>query len=108
MKTCLPATALALLMLTLAFGCVTSKDLGKIQLGQTKAEVIAKLGPPHTVAAQRSEEFLTYWLDRENMGGEAEYYIKLVDGKVESFGHKGGFGTTVFPKERIELDIKHK
>ena len=34
------------------------------------------------------------------------YYVKLVNGKVESFGEKGDFDSTKTPTVRIEIDEK--
>ena len=74
----------------------------------TKQEVIHQLGPAHTTAAQGNVEILTYWMDRENRGGKEEYFVKLIDGKVESFGHKGDFDSAVQAKQREEITIIKK
>jgi hypothetical protein len=96
---------MALVILVAALcGChTTSQDLNRLNLGMTKQQVVGTLGEPHTTAAQGNIEFLTYWLDRENMGGKDEYFVKLVDGKVTTYGHKGDFGTAVMPLEQMDI-----
>lgn len=81
----------------------------------TKAEVTEAIGRPDSVSAIEGIEYLIYYwgspkqifADENNL---PEYYIKLVDGKVESYGRKGDFGTTMVPetKQTIDLNIKHQ
>ncbi len=108
-KTTMKRIASLLTALVIMCGCATSSDwLNRINLGMTKQEVIQQIGPAHTTAAQGNVEILTYWMDREQRGGKEEYYIRLVGGKVESFGHKGDFGTTVEAQKREEITIINK
>ena len=53
----------------------------------TKDQVIAALGKSDSMSAQANVEFLTYYLSSQNINGkEQPYVVRLVDGKVESFG----------------------
>lgn len=83
-----------LLIATALFsGCAsTSKKLNEVALGQTKDEVIALLGKPHSTTAQGSVEYLTYnWINK-GAGDLREYTVKLVHGTVDSFGERADFG----------------
>jgi hypothetical protein len=80
-------------LLALAFacalvgGCATSDQLNNIRIGMTKDQVIAILGKSDSMSAQANVEYLTYFLDAPNLNGrEQPYMVRLVDGKVESFG----------------------
>lgn len=92
MKTKLSLLALVLLGALLA-GCMSSAELNKLQIGMTKDQVIALLGQPDSTSAQANVEYLTYYLEANEStygrySGESEkaYMVRLVDGKVESFG----------------------
>lgn len=69
-------------------GCATSEILNNVRIGMTKDQVIAMLGKPDSMSAQSNVEYLTYYL--LNTGSDFErdqpYMVRLVDGKVESFG----------------------
>ena len=92
MKTKLSLLALILLGALFA-GCMSSAELNKLQIGMTKDQVIALLGQPDSTSAQANVEYLTYYLEvsdaavgRYATDGEKAYMVRLVDGKVESFG----------------------
>jgi hypothetical protein len=79
--------AASLFLATLFTGCVSADKLNSIQIGMTKDQVIAILGKPDSMSAQADVEYLTYYLTPD--GGQRfdqPYMIRLVDGKVESFG----------------------
>src|SRR5438093_714902 len=100
---------LSALAALLVVGCgTTSATLSKISVGMTKDEVVKIMGPPHVVAAKGDQEYLSYNLDVENLGGKREYFVKLVNGRVDSFGQKGDFDTTIGQKKREEITIKHE
>ena len=79
---------LALLAAALLFaGCMTAEKLNGIKIGMTKDQVIALLGTPDSTSAQANVEYMTYYLaSNVNYGRDLPYSIRLVDGKVESFG----------------------
>jgi hypothetical protein len=81
-------TALALLLATLFAGCTMTADkLNNIKIGMTKDQVIAMLGTPDSTSAQANIEYMTYYLVSDaGYGRDAPYSVRLVDGKVESFG----------------------
>jgi hypothetical protein len=69
-------------------GCVASSDrLNDIKIGMTKDQVTAILGNSDSMSAQANVEYLTYYLDSPHLNGrEQPYMVRLVNGKVESFG----------------------
>jgi len=93
-------------LLILVMGCVTSQNLYNVRVGMTKEEVVRTLGKPHSVAATGSTEILVYNLEREAMGGLGQYFVRIVNGRVDAFGERGDWDTTASPKERIELELK--
>jgi hypothetical protein len=79
--------------LLLAAGCATSSaKLNKITTGMAKDEVVATLGKPHAVTAAGDTEYLTYNLLNKGVGDMKEFAVKLVGGRVESYGEKADFG----------------
>jgi hypothetical protein len=72
-------------------GCVS--DTTRLRLGMTKSEVIAAMGQPISVAAQGRNEDLNYSISDDSGSAFYQvyrpYYVRLVDGRVESFGHAG-------------------
>ena len=57
----------------------------RISPGMTKAEVVKALGKPRSVGGGSSIEVLHYMDDR-GFWQYDYYYVRLVDGKVESYG----------------------
>jgi Short C-terminal domain/SmpA / OmlA family len=77
----------ALLVGVLLAGCESSAKLNNIKIGMTKDEVQSVLGTPDSTSAQANVEYMTYYLDAESgYGRDQPYMIRLVNGKVESFG----------------------
>ena len=95
-------------------GCAATpaENLSQIDVGMSKSAVVNKLGQPNTTSAKGTTEFLTYitcvaecWrIPGFRVIGNL--YVKLVDGKVESFGNKGDFDSTKIPTVRVERDDK--
>lgn len=88
-------------------GCATSTKINDVQLGMTKAEVISIMGEPNSVSAQGGAEYLNYSLidNLYTMGNTYQpYYVRLIDGKVESFGKTGDFDSTKPETIRVETD----
>jgi hypothetical protein len=80
-------TSLAVLVVVLLAGCATAEKLNDVRIGMTKDQVVALLGAPDSTSAQANVEYLTYYLENdENYGRDRPYMVRVVDGKVESFG----------------------
>jgi outer membrane protein assembly factor BamE (lipoprotein component of BamABCDE complex) len=82
--------------------------LNKISVGMTKEQVIAAIGEPVSKAAQGGAEVFRYHLSTpEQMmwtGGHNEYYVRFVEGRVESFGRMGDFDSTKNPTIEVRTD----
>jgi len=87
MKTKTTLTCLLLLLISSFLGgCYTASQLNSIRIGMTKDQVTSILGRPDSTSAQSNVEYLTYYLSNEQSYRDQPYSVRLVDGKVESFG----------------------
>lgn len=106
-KTILLFTAVVLLG-----SCATAHKISGLKMGMNKDEVIAVMGTPTSVSAQGRTEYLNYALsetdDHAFYGITTPYYVRFIDGKVESFGRSGDFDSTKTPAIRVENDQKVK
>lgn len=88
--------------------CATAGKISGVRLGMTKQEVIAVMGQPASVSAQGRSEYLNYSLsetdDQAFYGITRPYYVRLIDGRVESYGRTGDFDSTKTPTVRLESD----
>ena len=98
----------------LFFGCTgTTAKLNKVSLGMSKTEVIKAVGSPDSVSAQGDVEYLTYyWATPKQIFADEntlpEYFIRLVDGKVEAYGKIGDFDSTKIPETKSTVDLNIK
>lgn len=94
----------ALLVLGLfAPGCATYPGTASLWIGMTRAQAIRAMGPPESVSAQGSFEYLNYTLP-VNGGGHVvsrPYYVRVTNDAVESFGYGGQFTTATSPASAI-------
>jgi hypothetical protein len=68
-------------------GCESSAKLNEVHIGMSKADVTALMGAPDSTSAQANVEYMTYYLTSEaGYGRDQPYMVRLVNGKVESFG----------------------
>lgn len=82
-----------LVAVALLAGCAASSArLNRISPGMTREEVVSALGTPHAITAHGGVEYLTYNLLNKGVGDMKEYAVKVVAGRVESFGEKADFG----------------
>lgn len=82
-------------------------DFSKVSVGMTKAETLVALGKPDTTATQGRQEYLEYGWDDPWDGRIAPaewYYVRLLDGRVESFGRKGDFNSTKNPTVDVNIN----
>ncbi len=86
-------------------GCATAVRLNRVSLGMTKEEAIRAVGRPHSTSAQGSREYLHYrWLADRSADIKRMYYVRLVDGRVDSYGQMGAFDSAKTPTRRVEID----
>lgn len=92
-------------------GCATAPKMNRLSIGMTKQEVVSAMGRPASTAAPGGGvEILRYWLVPSahiNLyQTKEEYFVKLVNGKVERFGKVGDFDSTKDPT--LNLNIHNK
>jgi len=76
----------------LVLGCAgSSKKINNLNIGMTKAEVIAAMGEPNYTSAANNVEILSYKLTSTSLVSDT-YFVRIKDGKVERFGQQG-FGS---------------
>jgi outer membrane protein assembly factor BamE (lipoprotein component of BamABCDE complex) len=89
-------------------GCATANKMNKVQIGMTKSEVIKTIGNPASVSAKDESEYLNYLLsetdDQAWDGITVPYYVRLINGRVDSYGRLGDFDSTQKPTIKIETD----
>jgi hypothetical protein len=64
-------------------GCAPWKSVDRIDLGMTKAQVLQQVGKPESVNGAGNEEY--FWYIPANKFW-TRYYVRFIDGKVESYG----------------------
>jgi len=72
-------------------GCAgAGQKMNSLKIGMTKQEVIEAIGAPNSSSGSRNVEYLKY---ESNTGvfSSDEYYVRLMDGKVDAYGKKGDF-----------------
>lgn len=72
----------------LATACATtSKEMNRLTLGMSKAQVIAILGSPKSTGAEGDTETLNYRLPEHSVGSfDDPYFVLLQAGKVVRYG----------------------
>jgi hypothetical protein len=81
------------IFLAVAFllGCAGSgQKMNSLKLGMTKQEVIKSIGAPNITSASGNLEYLKYRINTGVFYSD-DYYVRLLDGKVEAYGQKGEF-----------------
>ena len=90
------------------FSCATAGKLNRVSIGMTKDEVIAAIGKPTSVSAKDGTEYMNYRFSETDSeayyGIQAQYYVRLINGKVDSYGKRGDFDSTKDPTISIQTD----
>ena len=94
-------------------GCYTgmgqhSSKFNNISLGMSKAEVISAIGKPQSTSAKDGVEYMTYNVFEVVFGQYVPYFVRIKNGKVESYGKMGDFDSSKNPTMNINLDAKIK
>ena len=100
----------------LIIGCATSpkNKFNRLSIDMSKAEVIDLLGTPYSTSAKKGFEYLIYSYNRGPIsglpapGGSEDYFVRIIKGKVESYGRVGDFNSTKDPESKIEININSK
>ena len=85
-------TFIGLLALVL-LGCATAHKINGVQLGMTKEEILTAIGKPVSISAKDGTEYLNYRFSETDVharrGRTTRYFVRLVNGKVDSYGRHG-------------------
>ena len=71
-------------------GCASETRTNRLQLGMARAEVLSIMGQPQNTRASGQTEYLVYRL-RDSIGNPSEFFVRIVDGKVDAYGRPGDF-----------------
>jgi Small protein A (tmRNA-binding) len=98
-----------LILMLLIVGCATSHKINKISFGMTKQQVIEVLGPPVSTSAKSGVEYLNYRFSETDDDAffdiTTPYFVRIVDGKLESYGRLGDFDSTKTPETKSTIDL---
>ena len=101
----------------LTAGCATAHNatahkMNSVSIGMTKQEVISVLGPPTSTSAKEGVEYLDYRFyetdDHAFYGITSPYFVRIINGKVDSYGHLGDFDSTKAPETKSTIDLNIK
>ncbi len=101
-----------LLLVVAISGCATSAKLNDISLGMSKQEVIHILGYPASTSAKQGVEYMKYklygaWDGDMRVGGGAElFFVRIINGVVESYGRIGDFDSTNMSEPKATNDLQ--
>ncbi|MBK7207662.1 MAG: SHOCT domain-containing protein [Elusimicrobia bacterium] len=97
-----------LILALVLMGCATAGKISSVQIGMTKGEVISVMGRPASISAKDGTEYLNYSLsetsDQAFYGITRAYFVRLINGIVDSYGRLGDFDSTQKPTVKIETD----
>ena len=103
------AFAIAVVSLSLV-GCATASKISAVQPGMTRDQVVELMGQPSSTSRQGNLEYMNYQLsdtsDKAFYGITDRYYVRLIDGRVESYGHMGDFDSTKDPTINVNTSSK--
>jgi hypothetical protein len=89
-------------------------DFTKVSMGMTKPEVVQALGRPDTMSANGRTEYLFWQAGRGRISGyrmggydDSDYFVRLVDGRVDAYGKKGDFDTAQPATQRYDVKVRN-
>ena len=90
-------------------GCATAQKINSVSIGMTKQEVMTALGPPASTSAKDGVEYLNYRFsetdDEAFYGITRPYFVRIINGKVDSYGRLGDFDSTKTPETKSTIDL---
>ena len=85
--------------------CATAYKMNNLSKGMTKEQVIKIMGRPNSTSAKGGAEYLNYKLVEDDWI-QRSFYVRLIDGYVDSFGKLGDFDSTKDPTININTNSK--
>ncbi len=90
-------------------GCTTAAKLNEINIGMSKQQVMQILGAPSSTSATKGVEYMRYNFYRNTAGfagrSHKNYFVKIINGVVESYGQIGDFDSTKTPETKSTIDL---
>lgn len=112
----MPKTVILTAALFMMAGCATTTshygrrpDFNSISIGMAESDVVAAIGKPSKVSTSGSTKYLSYGWDDPwdgRIGAAEEFFVRLVDGRVDAYGEKGDFDSTKDPTININRTDK--
>ncbi len=95
-----------------------ASNLENASIGMTKQDIIRAMGSPESISAINNIEVLRYELCNRQMTfaegptvGQClkwtKYYVRLTNGKVDSYGELGDFDSIKDEKKIIDINLKN-
>ena len=87
--------------------------MNSVNIGMTKQEVISALGSPTSTSAKEGVEYLNYLLyetigDTTGFGKTKPHFVRIINGRVDSYGILGDFDSTKTPETKSTIDLNIK
>jgi tetratricopeptide (TPR) repeat protein len=97
-------------------GCATPNKMNSLSVGMTKQEVISVMGQPDRTSATEGAEYMIYHFRNNGPAAVstfgiipfregADYYVRLRDGRVNTYGQVGDFDSTKIPETKRTVDL---
>jgi hypothetical protein len=109
------ATSLLFIFFLMVLGCArTTVDFNRLQIGMYEQQVLSLLGESKYKAAKGNVVMYHFnfrgkeWTPERGMFNNplVDYYVRLVNGRVESYGKLGDFDST--KDTTLNLNIKNR
>ena len=89
-------------------GCATANKISRVQIGMTEENVVQTIGKPASTSAKGDTKYLNYSLSETSddafYGRTRAYFVRLVNGIVDSYGRLGDFDSTKDPTVKIKSE----
>jgi len=90
--------------------CATAVKMNRLNVGMRRHDVISSMGQPTSTAAPGNGVEIYRYLLRPSwgspVGSSEEYFVRMVNGVVESYGKVGDFDSTKDPTVNLNIDKK--
>lgn len=96
-----------ILLCLLLTSCAFARNMNKVSVGMSKDQVLSTLGQPTSTSAQHGVEYMKYDLYNSVYMLET-HYVRIIDGKVESYGKMGDFDSSAVPEQKVTVDFNQR
>lgn len=86
-----------------------SKLMTQLEVGMTTEQVVKIMGQPESVSKINSCTYYNYLDQRMDpivmYMHETWYYVRFINGRVDSFGQQGDFDSTKDPRQVVDINV---